>query len=39
MTWLPPVTYYRPFPFPAENRSHFPAKSDVERQNKRQNNF
>ncbi|CAL9214684.1 unnamed protein product [Arabidopsis halleri] len=32
----PPVTYYRPFPFPAENRTHFPAKTYVERQNKRQ---
>ncbi|CAH8252055.1 unnamed protein product [Arabidopsis lyrata] len=38
MPWLPPVTYYRPFPFPAENRTHFPAKTYVERQNKR-NNF
>ncbi|CAN6878472.1 unnamed protein product, partial [Brassica oleracea var. botrytis] len=28
---LPQPTGYWPFPFPAENRTQFPAKTDVER--------
>ncbi|CAG7868722.1 unnamed protein product, partial [Brassica rapa] len=32
---LPQPTGYWPFPFPAENRTQFPAKTDVERANKK----